>query len=339
VMKALIARSLCPWHAASLARLTAAADSGRLGHGWLIAGPQGVGKLNLACILASRLLGAAPGGPLPDAGPKAIVAAYDELAEPFDLHADLHHVRPEEDKHTISVEQVRVVTSALALTPHLARAKVLVMENADSMTPEAANALLKFLEEPTGDTFLLLLAERPGRLPATVRSRCQQLALKGPSLRAARDWLAGDRVGSEGISASLLQQRPITAARLAMDEDSFSKYKELQDTLRLMMEGEYDPHALAESWAGGDSELALTSLIDRLHGSIRQRLVPGHSNLVTDPEAGLAQNTSRKITVDALFAGLQMAENLREQLGRGINVELSLQSILVSLAQGDARRL
>ena len=338
-MKARIAQALCPWLAPQLARLTTAADDGRLGHGWLISGPRGIGKLNLSCVLASRLLGVAQSGRLPEAGPRAMVAAYDELAEPFDLHPDLHHVRPEEDKHTIMVEQVRDVTAQLALTPHQARAKVLVLENADTMTLGAANALLKSLEEPTANTYLLLLAERPGRLPATIRSRCQQLALKGPSPGAARDWLAGDGIASDGLAPSMLQQAPIAAARLAMDEPIFSEYRELQSTLNLFMEGSSDPHALAESWAGGDTELALMSLIERLRGSIRHRLVPEHSNLVTDPGAGLAENASGRIAVGALFAGLQMAENLREQLGRGINVELALKSILVSIARDDARRL
>ena len=338
-MKALIAQSLCPWLAPSLSRLTSAADAGRLGHGWIFSGPQGIGKMNLACALASRLMGTVKGAQLADAGPRAIIAAYDELAEPFDLHADLHRVRPEEDRHTIGVDQVREVTAALALTPHLARAKVLVMEDADTMTIEAANALLKFLEEPTAATYLLLLAERPGRLPATIRSRCQQLPLRGPSPGAARDWLASDRIAAEGLPASLLQQRPIAAARLALDEDKLRDYKELQDNLRLLIEGDSDPHALAESWAGGDTELALTSLIERLRRSIRVRLVPEHSNLVTDPDTGVAENAARRIAVDTLFAGLQMAENLREQLGRGINVELALKSILVGVARGEARRL
>jgi hypothetical protein len=104
------------------------------------------------------------------------------------------------------------------------------------------------------------------------------------------------------------------------------------------MEGDGDPHALAESWAGGDTEVALTCLIEHLCRSIRHRLVPEHSNLVTDPSAVLAHNIAGQMSPDALFVGLRMAENLREQLGRGLNVELALKSILVSIARGDARR-
>jgi hypothetical protein len=141
------------------------------------------------------------------------------------------------------------------------------------------------------------------------------------------------------VPASLLHQQPIAAARLAMDEDKLNYYKELQTNILRLLEGERDPHSLAESWAASGTELALTSLIERLRASIRARLVPEHSNLVTDPREGLAQNAPGRIAVDALFAGLQMAENLREQLGRGINVELALKSVLVGMARGEARRL
>jgi DNA polymerase III subunit delta' len=338
-MKAQIARSICPWLSEPMAQLAAAADRGRLGHGWLISGARGIGKSNLAYVLAGRLLGPPGSIPPPVAGPRAMLAAYAELAGPVDLHADLHRVRHEEDKRTISVEQVRAVTADLALTPHQGDVKVVVMECADTMTIEAANALLKSLEEPTPNTYLLLLAERPGRLPATIRSRCQHLAVRGPKLRAARDWLAADHIETGSLPDRLLHQFPITAARLASDPDMLSKYKELRMNIDLILEGEGEPHDLAESWAKGDTELALETLIAELRDSIRDRLVPGHSNLVTDPDPRLAQNPSWRIGVDALFAGLQMAENLREQLGRGVNVELALKSILVGLERGDARRL
>lgn len=338
-MRAQIACVLCPWLVAPLASLATAADAGRLGHGWLLSGPRGVGKLNLAYVLADRLLAGAPGSSLPLAGPRSIVSAYNELAEPIDLHADLHRVRQEDDRHTIAIDQVRELISSLALTPHVAQAKVVVMEDAETMTPDAANAILKSLEEPTRNTYLLLLAERPGRLPATVRSRCQHLRIQGPPLAAARQWLAADGIESEGLSPALLQRSPIAAARIAIDSDNLSNYKELQTTLGLLLEGEIDPHVLAGSWAGGDVDLALSCLIERLRLAIRAALVPGHSNFVTDPSRGLSENSATRSDVDSLFAVLQMAENLRDQLGRGLNVELALKSILVGLVRGDARRL
>ena len=79
--------------------------------------------------------------------------------------------------------------------------------------------------------------------------------------------------------------------------------------------------------------LALGCLIESLRDTIRCRLVPGHSNPVTDEETGFTDNPRSAIPTDALFAGLQIAENLREQLelGRGINVELALKALLLGL--------
>jgi DNA polymerase-3 subunit delta' len=323
-----------------MTQLSAAADAGRLGHAWLLSGPRGLGKANLAYALAGRLLSLSR-GPLPVAGPRAIVAAYAELAQPVDLHADLHRVRirVEDDKHTIAVEQIRDMTSELVLTAHRGGAKVVVIETADMMTIEAANALLKSLEEPTPDTFLLLLAERAGRLPATIRSRCQHLALRGPGVAEVRKWLAGDNIDPGGLAPAMLQRRPIVAASLAIDKDKISYYNELQNNIHLLLEGRYSPYELAEAWSRDDPEFALSCLIERLRGVIRSRLVPSHSNLVTDQNARLTDNSTRRIALGALFAGLQMAENLRDQLGRGANIELALKSILAVLDRGDDRRL
>jgi DNA polymerase-3 subunit delta' len=338
-VKALISQSLCPWLAAPLARLAAASDTGRLGHGWLISGPRGIGKANLVFALASRLLGQQRDVRLPLASPRQIIAAYDELALPIDLHPDLHRVRPEEDKHSIGIDQVRAMTSDLALKSHAGGTKIVVLAPADQMTIEASNALLKTLEEPTPNTYLFLLAERPGRLPATIRSRCQHLALRGPAPDVAREWLETDGGDTEALPAGLLERQPIAAARLVMSADDLSKYKELQDNIHLLLDGSLDPHELARSWSAGDTELALACLIENLRSTIRDCLVPAHSNLITDPGGHLTQNSGRRVAVNTLFAGLQMAENLREQLGRGINVELNLKSILVGLERGDARRL
>ena len=337
-MKAAIASALCPWLHGAMTQLATAADGGRLGHGWLLSGPRGVGKANLAYALAGRLLSGSRAA-LPIAGPRAIVAAYAEIAEPVDLHADLHRVFVEEDKHTISVEQIRVMTSELVLTAHQGGVKVVVIEAADTMTIEAANALLKSLEEPTPDTYLLLLAERPGRLSATIRSRCQHLAVRGSGVAEAREWFAGDGMDPGSLPPVMLQRRPIAAARLLLDDIYLSKYKELESDIRLLLEGAASPYELAEAWAGDDPELALSCLIERLRLGIRSRLVPSHSNLITDRNGGLTDNASQRIALGALFAVLQMAENLRDQLGRGTNVELALKSMLVALDRGDDRRL
>ena len=334
-----IGRMLCPWLFAPLAQLEAAAGAGRLGHGWLISGPAGIGKRNLAYVIADRLLAGAIGSPPPEpATPRGMLAANAELAT-ADLHPDLHRLRAEEDKRTISVNQVRDATAALTLTPHLAACKLVIIDRADIMTPEAANALLKSLEEPTPATYLFLLADRPGRLPPTVLSRCQRLTLRLPPAEHVEAWLAADGLDPAPLALRPRPLTPLVAAQLLNDDGLFKIYIELQDSIDLVYDAKVDPHALAERWQKGDTELALSCLIERLQAEIRERLVPGHSKLITDRVARLTENPPESIAADALFAGLRLAENLREQLGRGTNVELALKSLLLGLERSHPERM
>src|SRR5690606_28987833 len=123
---------LCPWLEPPLARLDAARRAGRLGSAWLIGGPRGIGKLNLALVLASRLLGVGDEA-LPPLGPADAAAAMRERRVPADHHPDLHLVFPEPDKRTIGIDQVRELSEALAMKGFRSAAKVAVIEPAEAM--------------------------------------------------------------------------------------------------------------------------------------------------------------------------------------------------------------
>lgn len=324
--------SLCPWLSDAFASLEAAALGGRLGHGWLISGPRDIGKRNLVYVLAERLLNHELGQARPHAAtPLDISARYTRLAEARDLHPDLHRIRAEEDKQSISVEQVREMTGALVLTPHVAGLKVVIVEKAESMTIGAANALLKSLEEPTPNTYLFLLSERPGRLEATIRSRCQRLTLKVPASEITLAWLQTADLNGRDLPPALLSRGPLAAARALEAPDSMSEYNRLYSDINALYQGKADPHVMAEAWDKGDPDLALTCLIESLQATIRQRLVSERRTPVTDSKVQLTDNSSSTIPTETLFEGLEMAENLREQLGRGINLALALKALLLGL--------
>lgn len=333
--------TLCPWLTEHLDALEQAALAERLGHGWLISGPRDIGKRNLAYVLADRLLNQKLGQPAPPAAtPQNIVAGYEALTAAIDLHPDLHRLRVEEDKKSIVVDQIREISATLTLKPLIAGIKLVVIETAELMTNGAANALLKSLEEPTPNTYLLLLAERPGRLPATIRSRCQHIALKAPALQSTVEWLelAGSTDASQ-IPAGLAARAPLAAARAICDEDNLNNYNKLYSDINAIYEGKIDPFTVAERWQSQDPELALSCLVDSLQSRIRRRLVPERWNPVTDSSADLADNSGSGIGAEALFERLKMAENLREQLGRGLNVELALKALLLGLEQSEMNRV
>lgn len=144
-------------------------SAGRLPHGILITGIDGWGENVLAGWLALRLLNQPT-----DQDPR-------ELA-----HPDLRWITP--DGAEIKVSAVRELGQFAFATSQSGGAKVAVLENAHLLNRNAANALLKTLEEPPADTFLLLATSHPGRLPATIRSRCQRFVIH-PDTSAAAGWL------------------------------------------------------------------------------------------------------------------------------------------------------
>jgi len=164
---------------AAEATLLDALRGGRLHHGWLLLGPEGVGKATLAYHFARRLL-AGPADTL-------FVAPDDPVFRRVASggHADLLTVERSYDakrkklRGEIVVDDVARIATFLRLTPAEGGWRVVVLDGAEDLNRNAANALLKVLEEPPPRAVLLLVCAAAGRLPQTVRSRCRRLRL-GP---------------------------------------------------------------------------------------------------------------------------------------------------------------
>lgn len=322
---------LCPWLFEPYALLENAHREGQLGHGWLLTGPAGVGKLNLALAMANRLLN-------PDAAAPARLPAADANTamttrhEPTDHHPDLHWVFPEPKKRSISVAQIRQTADALMLTSLYGQAKIVIVEPADALTLEAANALLKTLEEPTRDTYLFLVSHQAGHLPATIKSRCQTLSLPQPPLESSLNWLSAQPGGvSRADWAQLLVLAggsPFRALTL-YENEYHNKNRCFEEKFQLISERKLDPQAVAEEWLKQDIELPLTWLSIRLQRVIQARMAPDVSNPVTDLGSDRLHNTWRALTLRGLFGRLEATETLLGQLGRGTNADLALRVLLL----------
>lgn len=156
-----------------------AARGGRMHHGWILAGPRGVGKASFARMAARRLLAEAAGAGTSDA---LELSPSDANARLFDAgtHPDYAELgRLEKDNgdlaRNISVDQVRGLQRLLGSVPSLSDRRIILIDSADDMERSAANALLKNLEEPPAGTLFLLVAHAPARLLPTIRSRCRVL--------------------------------------------------------------------------------------------------------------------------------------------------------------------
>jgi DNA polymerase-3 subunit delta' len=161
--------------------------SGRLHHAWLIAGPRGIGKATLAWRFARFLLaGEAQGGLFGDAPESLDVPADAPGRALVDArsHPDLFHLRRTLNPDTgriraeIAVDDVRGLGAFMHMTPALGKWRVAIVDAADEMNRNSANAVLKILEEPPPNAVLLIVAHAPGRLLPTIRSRCRRLSLR-----------------------------------------------------------------------------------------------------------------------------------------------------------------
>jgi DNA polymerase-3 subunit delta' len=212
-------------------------SSGRLPHALLISGPSECGKVKLG----QRFLAAALC--LENRYPACGNCRSCQLLA-SGAHPDGHVLTFEENprkagelRKELVIDQVRKLTETLYLTTTISRRKAALIYPVEAMNKHTANALLKTLEEPPGDTVLLLVSHDPDRLPATIRSRCQDLHVRVPDKQAALRWLtenAGcdERQGVEALRAAA--GSPLRAKRMLSDggTDEFVAVCEALDHLQ-----------------------------------------------------------------------------------------------------------
>src|SRR6266567_4031552 len=191
-------------------RSAASAGAGAIAHAWLFTGPPGSGRSLAARSFAAAVLCGRQGcGECPSCRQVAVGS-----------HADLLLVRP--DGLSYGVRQTRDLVLRAATAPVCGRWRVVLFEDADRATEQAANALLKAIEEPAPRTIWLLCAPSAADLPTTIRSRCRLITLRIPPTAAVADVLVGEGVDADrALAAARAAQGHIgRARRLATDPEA-----------------------------------------------------------------------------------------------------------------------
>jgi len=168
-----------------LKRIAMARDRDRFPHALLLVGPRGLGR-ELAAVEAAVMLvcdGATDSWSVNQCAERVRIGR----------HPDVRAVLPQGKARKIKIEQIREIADEASARPYEALCRVWILDGveADGFVTQAANAFLKTLEEPPGHVRLLLLADNPGAVLPTIRSRCQQLSLPGASVVAAGDMPEG----------------------------------------------------------------------------------------------------------------------------------------------------
>ncbi|MBL8258989.1 MAG: DNA polymerase III subunit delta' [Candidatus Competibacteraceae bacterium] len=236
-----------PWHAPLWRRLQRHRADGRWPHALLLAGPSGLGKGSFARRLAASWCCARP-----EADGEACGRCQGCRWFQAGSHPDFSAVRPAEDGKTIKVDQIRELAGFLGLSARCGGCKIALLEPADRLNLNAANSLLKTLEEPPGDSRLLLVAAQPARLPATVRSRCQTLKFAPPPAEDAIAWLSGRIAETDARSAlEVAGGAPLAALALA-EPQRWNRRRQLAENYDRILKGAADPVRAAEAWLQGD---------------------------------------------------------------------------------------
>ncbi len=322
---------LPPWLAPNWARLSQARAADRLPHALLIAGPRGVGKRLLVDRLVRALLCPSP---LPDG--TACGRCPDCRLVRAGSHPDLLRVGPDPESKSgeIPVEAIRELRGRAMLTAGRGGRILVVIDPADRMNSAAANALLKTLEEPPGPVLLCLIAEKLGRLPATIRSRCQLLRQGLPPLDLALRWLERQVAGGEGGDAAIAVRLALARgaplrARDELDSSVLDQHARLRTSLVGLAWGELDPVAEAAAWSPVGARLSLDWLAGWLCDLLRLAAA-GEDARLNDATGGpaLAELASRidPLAAHRLLRRVLQAGGLTDST---VNPQLLLESLLM----------
>ncbi len=253
-------------------------------HAYLLHGPAGIGKRALAERLMASLLCKQP------VGLEACGACKSCSLLAAGSHPDNYILEPEEADKAIKVDQVRDLVSFVVQTAQLGGRKVVLVEPVESMNINAANALLKSLEEPSGNTVLLLVSHQSSRLLPTIRSRCVQQACPLPSEALSLEWLAGalpDTSDSERAELlTLAAGSPLAAVKLQA-QGVREQRAAVVDGVKKLLKRELSATQLAESWNAIALLLLFDWFCDWSSLILRYQL--------TEDEAGLGLEDMRKV--------------------------------------------
>jgi DNA polymerase-3 subunit delta' len=333
-------------HATAEKTMLAAHQSGRLHHAWLLAGPRGIGKATLAWRFARFLLAGQPRA--------GLFGAADSLDVPADTpgrslvdarsHPDLFHLRRTLNPDTgrmraeIAVDDVRELGAFMHMTPAMGQWRVAIVDAADEMNRNSANAVLKVLEEPPPKAVLLIVAHAPGRLLPTIRSRCRRLALQPlPDeivMRLLGDYAPDVKEEERAVLARLSEGSIGRALELA-GAGSLDLYREMVDVLATLPELDMARlHGFAERFARRGEEAnaawrSLNYLFDAwLKGLARHAAIGGEAAAIVPPERGLQARLASAASLDRWMEAWEKAADLLSGADR-VNLDRK-QTVLAS---------
>lgn len=309
-----------PWLQAAATRLAEARAAGRLPSALLVHEAPGTGARQLATLFAQLRFCTSDPPACGECSHCRRVAQGE--------HPDFVVIGPDEKSKLgqITVEQARDIAQQLSLSSYEGRGTVLVIQPADALNRNAANALLKTLEEPRADAHLLLVTSMPSLLPATIRSRCQKLAIPAPRRDTVLEWLNQQQPRHRADWPAVLDVLGVAPlAALEADIDRLlAIHRDIERLLQELPGGRIDVIRLAHAWAGEELSLRLAGL----ENCLTERLLTMRAD--SRLKGGIPD-----INIAPVLRLLGELGDLRRQLaGAALNRPLAVERALWRLHQG-----
>ncbi len=315
-----------------LAAMTAA---GRLPHALLLTGPRGAGKNALARSLAAAINCEAREA---DGSPCGLCLSCRKIAG--DIHPDLKTLLPSGRARQIKMEDIQTLRAEMAFRPYEARVKVFIIRQADRLTGDSGNALLKTLEEPPPDSLLILTSASEAEIMPTILSRCLRLRLAPLPLAAILEVLA-DRRGESGPAARLLAAFSAGALGPALALDP-QKLMEGWEKLNGIMGAKDSPARLSAAWqwvksltAAEDEEETSQALnLLRLWWRETARLfASGPESLEGPPPSEAQLKWAERLNSASIMAITKAQARLEDSLSRFVKAELAFENYWLTVFQ------
>jgi DNA polymerase-3 subunit delta' len=319
-------------------------QSGRLPHALMLSGPRGIGKATLAFRFARFLFAQTPaeiGGLFAPPPPKSLTVAPDQPAfrrVASGGHPDLLVVERAYDpkrkrrRSEIVVDDTRSIAGFLRLTPAEGGWRVVILDEADAMNRNSANAVLKILEEPPKRALLLLASDNPGRLLPTIRSRCRRLALRPLAPELVAQMLARQRpdlAAADREALARLAQGSIGRALMLADAGGVALYQSLTRILERLPELEGEAvNALAEKTARGEEGFAL--LAELLPGWLARMVALAAGGGEAEAVPGEAATMRRLAGRRGLDQWVEVWEKLTHLFAQAEGINLDRKQVVLS---------
>lgn len=303
----------------------------RLAHAYLFAGPKGVGKKTIALHLAKSIFCAK----LPaDACGDCVQCRRIEAGN----HPDVHYISP--DGTSIKIDQVRALQKEMAMRAVESSHKVYVIEHVDKMTVQAANSLLKFLEEPPAGVVALLLTENAHSILPTILSRCQTIPFSPlqPEVIVTKLLAEGLAKGLAQVASQITSN--IDEARVLCQSDWFAQLRNvvIQLTQEFKQRNSQALFTIQELFLKHDRfKEALPLFLDLLILWLRDILyvqASRQSRLINGDQQDVLQGQALIWTKSELLHGIELVMDTRNRIERNANPQLALERLVLQIQEG-----